>query len=182
MLQWHVHDTACFERSYSAVLPSVSTECMQTTHIEQTLSTAGPYMHMQSIGSALSTPTCDRAGHTTPPMAALLHADRTSNAASCSGLIEWSMPVGTVMLPAARASTGRSEQWLQHRRRDMAQHTFTCARCRRHVGRRPWCSAGNAHGHTRAVRTGLHRLQSRRHTSAASSIHPWRPAWSPPGS
>ena len=104
-------------------------------------------------------------------MAALLHADRTADEPSCSGPIERSIPVGIVMLPAARESSGRSVQWLQHTGRDVARHTFTCAQCRRHVDHRPWCSAGIAHGHARAVGARLHRLQSGWHTSAAS-IHP----------
>ena len=77
---------------------------------------------IHSTSRAVSAPTCDRAGHTTPPMAALLHADRTANAPSCSGLIEWSMPVGTVLLPAARASTGRSVQRLQARAAQASRH------------------------------------------------------------
>ena len=117
-----------------------------------------------------------------PTMAALLHADRTADESSCSGPIERSMSIGIVMLPATRASSGRSVQWLRHTRRDVARHTFTCAQCRRHVDRRPWCSAGIAHGHARAVGARRHRLQSGWHTSAASLIHPWRPAWSPAGS
>ena len=95
------------------------------------------------------------------------------------------MPVGIVMLPAARASSGRSVQWLRRTGRDVARHTFTCAQCRRHVDRRPWCSAGIAHGHARAVGARRHRLQSGWHTSAAS-IHPslasgaescWKRSW-----
>ena len=104
-------------------------------------------------------------------MPALLHAVRTADEPSCSGPIERSMPVGIVMLPVARASSGRSVQWLRHTGRDVARHTFTCAQCRRHVDHRPWCSAGIAHGHARAVGARRHRLQSGWHTSAAS-IHP----------
>ena len=91
------------------------------------------------------------------------------------------MPVGSVMLPAARASSGRSVQWLRHTRRDL----HVCVQCRRHVDHRPWCSAGIAHGHARAVGARRHRLQSGWHTSAAS-IHPslasgaescWKRSW-----
>eukprot|EP00966_Prymnesium_polylepis_P112081 2592513-Prymnesium_polylepis.1 len=60
-------------------------------------------------------------------MPALLHADRMADEPSCCGTIERSMPVGVVMLPAARASSGRSVHWLRHTGRDVARHTFTCA-------------------------------------------------------
>ena len=139
-------------------------------------------MHMQSTSSAVSTPACDRRPPHNPTMAALLHTDRLANEPSCSGSIEWSIPVETVLLPAARASTGWSVRWQQCRRRDVARRTFRCTPCRRHVDRRPSCSASNADGHAWVIGAGLHRLRSRWHTSAAS-IHPslasGTPAWSP---
>ena len=120
--------------------------------------------------------------HKNPPMAALLQAESTANAPSCPELIERSMPVGTVLLPAARASTGWSVRWQQRRRRNVVWRTFRCTPCRRHIDRRPSCSAGIAHGHARAVEARLHGLQSSRHTSAALSIQPWRRRQSPAGS
>ena len=45
----------------------------------------------------------------------------------CSAPSTWMTPSVIALLPATRARTGPSVQWLRHRRRDVARHTFRCA-------------------------------------------------------
>ena len=127
-------------------------QCPQNACTRSTCSRTGPYKPMQSTSRAFSTHTHDRACHTSRQWSLSTLTAWTPmnpNAPSRSGLIEWSMPVGIVLLPATRASSGRSVQWLSHMGRDVARHTFRCARDRRSTTCRPSTLLQRRH-HTRS--------------------------------
>eukprot|EP00966_Prymnesium_polylepis_P209588 4855021-Prymnesium_polylepis.1 len=71
------------DSTLSAPFQHYCPQCPPGACIRSTCSRAELYMHMQSASSAVSTPTCDRARHTTPrwPLSCTLTVRPTSPAA-----------------------------------------------------------------------------------------------------
>ena len=165
-----VHGNAYYEsskHSRPALLPKVCTSITPVKHMQLCLSMQAHAKHWQSDSRA-------RGDHRRPhgptrSLCTALQADKScDNDPSSFGSIERSMPVGMMLLPAARASGKQSVQWLRCMSRDVRGHTCRWSRRRRHVDRRPACIAHSAGGHARAIGAGLQRLQGHWHTIAAA--------------